>query len=425
MIQFEPLAAMQTRTAYLDVNTPRKRKFAESTTLLPVAVVTSKVGREIELLEGLLHILLQIPHDPDPGCQDDGNIVLDKIGSLRIDKELGAVQFGARWSCGEYTNEWFDDHVMSAHDDPGLWKMLLRCALRFCLLLFVCCRLLMDDLEIRRVSERLVEDVLNAEATKRFVSLLLRSKVKSGPRQGGDNPTDRLSIKQFIPEKVFKRWLYNDVAGCNIVWPTSGAHRQWKPAFGEPGTDKVVGPDCFKFTFLTVCSWSPCFRWQDLVVESRYEGFIHVPFSEGVVVTEPQNPSAVHERLIDFEDGTGSPLGPGKHWVRMQTHGQRAHNLPLEGLHGVVAAKRWTGQEYELLMVLEDVWWVFWVSESCVEVHNQTSAYYKRRFYGEKNWKATGKRSAETLSIRFKQVSTYMGLLRLAMDEASEFRTCM
>ena len=111
--------------------------------------------------------------------------------------------------------------------------------------------------------------------------------------------------------------------------------------------------------------------------------------------------------------------------VRMSTHGLRAHDLPLEGLHGVVVARRWSGGEYQLLLVLEDIWWVFWVSETCVEYDNITTAYYKRRFYGERNWKKTGKRSAETFSLRFRQVSTFMGLLRLAMLEASESYICM
>ena len=41
--------------------------------------------------------------------------------------------------------------------------------------------------------------------------------------------------------------------------------------------------------------------------------------------------------------------------VRMSTHGLRAHDLPLEGLHGVVVARRWSGGEYQLLLVLEDI----------------------------------------------------------------------
>ena len=160
--------------------------------------------------------------------------------------------------------------------------------------------------------DRDLEDQLNADATKRFFSLLIRSKVLCGPRQTGD-ATEHLSIKQFIPEKVFKRFVHDVCGGWVCQWggPPS-AHRTWGPPFGGPGAlAKGVGPEYLKYESKAMCSWSPCFTWQDLCVDARYDGYVLAPFSEAPVVVEPgvDQCEPLQERLIDFEDGFGSPLG--------------------------------------------------------------------------------------------------------------------
>ena len=70
----------------------------------------------------------------------------------------------------------------------------------------------MDDLEMRRVSERLVEDVLNAEATKRFVSLLVRGKVAT------TRPTVSVSSNSYL-----KRY---SSAGCTTTWQAATSFGQ-------------------------------------------------------------------------------------------------------------------------------------------------------------------------------------------------------
>jgi hypothetical protein len=160
--------------------------------------------------------------------------------------------------------------------------------------------------------DRDLEDQLNADAAKWFFSLLICSKVLCGPRQTGD-ATAHLSIKQFIPEKVFKRFVHDMCEGWVCQWGGApSAHRTWKPPFGEPGAlAKNVGPDYLKYEFKTVCSWSPCFKWQDLCVDARYDDHVLAPFSEGSVVHEPEigQCEPLQERLVHFEDGFGSPLG--------------------------------------------------------------------------------------------------------------------
>ena len=80
--------------------------------------------------------------------------------------------------------------------------------------------------------DRDLEDQLNADATKRFFSLLIRSKVLCGPRQTGD-ATAHLSIKQFIPEKVFKRFIHHDDMTCVRVGFANGAVLQVHTALGN------------------------------------------------------------------------------------------------------------------------------------------------------------------------------------------------
>ena len=72
--------------------------------------------------------------------------VLDKIMicNLRFVPELGASLFGVRWTCGQYTLEWFDDHVVASHDSSALRGMLISIgALAF----FVCTHLFLQNVD--------------------------------------------------------------------------------------------------------------------------------------------------------------------------------------------------------------------------------------------------------------------------------------
>ena len=63
---------------------PKKRKFEGSSTLVKVGQVKSqKAALQIQTLEGLLHIVLQVPVTATQELEDDGGTVLDKIGNIR------------------------------------------------------------------------------------------------------------------------------------------------------------------------------------------------------------------------------------------------------------------------------------------------------------------------------------------------------
>ena len=131
---------MQTRavTVKMDATTPpKRRKFEGSSTLVKVGQVRSEKSLQIQSLDGLLDIVLKVPVAVTRELEDDGGTVLDKIGNIRFVPELGATLFGARWTCGEYTLEWFDDHVAASHDSSTLRGMLIRCACLLCLHSFV------------------------------------------------------------------------------------------------------------------------------------------------------------------------------------------------------------------------------------------------------------------------------------------------
>ena len=68
---------------------PKKRKFEGSSTLVKVGQVKSqKAALQIQTLEGLLHIVLQVPVTATQELEDDGGTVLDKISNIRCVPEF-------------------------------------------------------------------------------------------------------------------------------------------------------------------------------------------------------------------------------------------------------------------------------------------------------------------------------------------------
>lgn len=255
---------------------------------------------------------------------------------------------------------------------------------------------------------------------------LFRSKLRSNPRlkEGKALGWVSPSLAMHMPEAAFKVCFHDRISARCCVW--SGLpcrHRTLKPQFGNR-----CGPSRLGYLLTTVVAELDVFELDSIVIPMESDlslvraalpkgyinqGIVAAEFTvvEEAVVDNCMLKPADALRLITAED------------LRANMHGAIiAERYPLRcaDIHRV---GRWSGQQFETLLLLEKYQWPVWIPSNALTVDEPIRLIYRRRHHRKKFITPTSKRCQEVVVLHFIQTVINLRVLKFSLMEAELYNS--
>jgi len=243
----------------------------------------------------------------------------------------------------------------------------------------------------------------------------LQKRMSLGPRS--NKKGEETSISVDLAESHYFAFIYLAACSRSWVYPNPPPHRSISPLWRAMG----YGPSRFVNTFRTVLAALTVFRIDQLTKQHptskpHVRAFLPIGHLKKKSVAEPLAAGTI----------PGGRPRPSDHALAA------AHVGIDESEGGIIVAERWSGTQFELLILFEEFQWPFWVASDDIIVTEPLRLVYKRLHHREtfKIGKAKKRKrchredgdrtSAQKLSVYFEQSVVKLKPLLLAIQEAKK-----